>query len=106
MAARGNKAKENLINKIIESLPQGTYVGCYDKKYYFWSEEDGEKIQVAFSLTVPKNPVSKTTLPVNGGFDFSSGNQVLTTPEIKEKPEEISEEELDNIAALMKKLGL
>ena len=31
--ARGNEAKEKLMNKIIQ-MPNVSFIGCYDKKYY------------------------------------------------------------------------
>ena len=33
--ARGNEAKEKLMNKIIQ-MPNVSFIGCYDKKYYFF----------------------------------------------------------------------
>ena len=51
--AKGNQAKENFINKII-SENKDIYIGCYEKKHYFWSTENGEKIQVAITMTCPK----------------------------------------------------
>lgn len=104
MAAKGNQAKENLIKQIAGALPAGTYIGCYDKKYYFWSTENGEKIQVAITMTCPKNPVGEINLPSNGGIDFT-GKSTVIAPTAAE-PAEISEEEKNNIAELMRKLGL
>ena len=101
--AKGNQAKENFINKII-SENKDIYIGCYEKKHYFWSTENGEKIQVAITMTCPKNPVGEINLPSNGGIDFTGKNTVIA-PTAAE-PAEISEEEKNNIAELMKKLGL
>lgn len=42
--AKGTEAKNKFINDIINALPEGSYVGCFDKKYYFWSEENGEPV--------------------------------------------------------------
>lgn len=103
MAAKGSIAKENLINKIIKSLPSESYIGCYEKKYYFFSEENGEKVQVALTLTVPKNQVVPVSLPVGNGMDFSGQSQGLT---MTGTPSEITAEELSNIQELMNKLGL
>ena len=94
--AKGTLAKENLIKQIAAALPAGSFIGEFDKKYYFWSEENGEKVQIAMSLTCPKNPVG-------GGIVFSSPTTVAPT---KRETVEISEEEQDNIRALMEKLGL
>ena len=91
MGAKGTIAKENFMNKII-SQNQDIYIGCYDKKYYFWSSENGENMQIAISITCPKNQIESTSF-------------VAATAE-KPKEDKISEEELKNIEELMKKLGL
>lgn len=102
--AKGNQAKQNLINAFIKANPE-SYIGEVDKKHYFWSEEDGEKVQVAISLTCPKvyiGEAPKTTVSFGGGHSFGESNTVVVpTPTA-----EISEEEKDNIAKLMKELGL
>ena len=54
--AKGNIAKDKVIEKIAQAFGQN-WIGIYDKKAYVWSEENGEKIQVALSLTCPKVPV-------------------------------------------------
>ena len=104
MAAKGTLAKENLIKKFASALPEGTYIGEFDKKYYFWSEENGERVQVALSLTCPKNQVEQVVLkPTGGGISFEDTPQYA--PKVHE-PAEMSEDELDRIQELMAKLGL
>ena len=105
--AKGNIAKENLINKIIEALGDA-YLGAFDKKYYFSMQENGEKIQVAISMTCPKTPVEFTTTDNNdGGWDFSDSKPKTGAVAVTNAaPAEITEEEKDNIAALMERLGL
>ena len=105
MAAKGTLAKENLIKKMAAALPAGTYVGEFDKKHYFWSEENGEKVQIAITMTCPKNPVGEVTVASNGGLDFSGAAPTAIAPAVHE-PAEITEEEKANIADLMAKLGL
>lgn len=107
--ARGNDAKEKLINKIIQ-MPNISYVGCYDKKYYFYEEENGEMVQIAISLTCPKNPIqvdtSASTSPT-GDWDFSDTPKVSGPVAVMNAaPAEITAEETDNLAKLMAKLGL
>ena len=69
--ALGNEAKEKIINKIIAAL-QDSYIACHDKKYYFWSEENGQKVQIAITLTCPKSMISVDTTADSGGdWDFS-----------------------------------
>lgn len=100
--AIGEEAKTKLINKIIEALGD-SYIGCVDKKYYFISYENGSEKQVAISLTCPKNPVAASSVPVvrSGGIDFEA-ESVLIAP----KATEISEEERQTVADMMRRLGL
>ena len=105
MAAKGTLAKENLIKMMAGALPAGTYIGEFDKKYYFWSEENGEKVQIAIAMTCPKNPVGEVSIPTSGGIAFSAAAPTVIAP-VTHEPAEISEEEKANIADLMAKLGL
>ena len=100
--AIGEEAKTKLINKIIEALGD-SYIGCVDKKYYFISYENGSEKQVAISLTCPKNPVAVSGTPVvrSGGIDFEA-EPILTAP----KTTEVSEEERQTVADMMRRLGL
>ena len=100
--AIGEEAKTKLINKIIEALGD-SYIGCVDKKYYFISYENGSEKQVAISLTCPKNPIAVSGAPVvrSGGIDFEA-EPVLTIP----KTTEVSEEERQTVADMMRRLGL
>lgn len=78
--AKGSQAKENLIARIVENLPDGTYIGCYDKKHYFWSQEDGEKIQVCMSLTCPKTPIETENME-----DSEDGVIISDSPKFTEE---------------------
>ena len=101
MAARGSEAKKKVIEKIKEAFGDD-FIGEVNGKYYLYSTESGEKIQIAVSLTCPKNPVTVEGVPsFDGGFDFSA------PPVVKPEPvTEITEEEKQNIQALMERLGL
>ena len=106
--ARGNEAKEKLMNKIIQ-MPNVSFIGCYDKKYYFFEEENGEQVQIAISLTCPKNPiqVDASVSLDDGDFDFTDDTPKTSKIAVSAAPPaEISEEEKKNIAELMAKLGL
>lgn len=106
---KGNKAKEDLMNIFIDAA-KNDYIGCVDKKYYFWSEENGEKVQVAISLTCPKTPIAAAAPPkakaevkpklteLNFEDDFEM--------EVPKPKKEISADERANIEELMRKLGL
>lgn len=107
--ARGAIAKENVAKKIAQVFGSD-FVGEYDKKLYVWSEENGEKIQIAISMTCPKNPIGGD----NGiNFDAEPGNSLdfenmsagPASP-TSFTPTEISEEEKKNVENLMKSLGL
>lgn len=102
--AAGTEAKEKIINKIIAALGEA-YIGEYDKKYYFLSEENGTKKQVAISLTCPKNPIGTVDMSsaFSGGLDFEAEPVVVQT---KFEPAEITQEEKDTLAEMLKRLGL
>ena len=108
MAVKGALAKEAVTKKIAEAFG-ADYVGEVDKKLYVWSQENGEKIQIAIAMTCPKNPVGD--VPVmdfstdTGDFDFS-GDASAATPPTVFQPAAITAEEKANIASLMEKLGL
>ena len=56
MAAKGSLAKEEVTKKIAEAFGQN-FLGEYEKKLYILANENGEQIQIAISLTCPKNPI-------------------------------------------------
>lgn len=101
--AKGAIAKSNIVKKLKEVFGED-YIGEYDKKYYVWAQDDGERVQIAISLTWARNPVETVTPTLNGGFDFSGDNEVVTST--KSEPAEITQEEQDNIAELLARLGL
>ena len=90
--AKGNEAKRNLINKLIAAVGPAAYLGEYDKKYYFWSEENGEQIQVAIAMTCPKNPVAVIDDNLGGDLDFENMDKTEVRPTTFE-PAEITQEE-------------
>lgn len=103
--AKGAKAKDNLIKKIIAAVGDN-YIGEYDKKYYFWSEEDGENIQVSISMTCPKNPiVTVDTTAGYGDLDFEDMDQNTTISKVTFEPAEITEDEMNMINQLKAKLN-
>lgn len=106
--AKGNEAKEKLINKIIAALGN-SYVGCFDRKYYFNSEENGEKIQIAISMTCPKTPVGADVIDFKAEPGDSLNFEDMSAAPImggNTTPAEITDDEKKNIAELMAKLGL
>ena len=100
MAVKGAAAKEQVIKKISSAFGED-FIGEVDKKIYVWANDNGEKVQIAISLTCPKNFVENVSSVKNKNdeiLDFSA-----ETPNVNV---EISDEEKKNIAELMAKLGL
>lgn len=104
--AKGAIAKNVVTQKIAQAFG-ADFVGEFDKKLYVWADENGEKVQIAISMTCPKNPV--------GNIDFSAepGNSLnfedMSAGPIaggKSVSAEISDEEKKNIEELMARLGL
>ena len=99
--AKGAVAKENAAKKMAEVFGSN-WIGEYDKKYYIWSEENGEKVQIAISMTCPKTPIGEagtaTDLNVlNFEDSVASGESAKV---------DITPDEKKNIADLMARLGL
>lgn len=105
--AKGSVAKSNVINKLAEIFGND-YIGEYDKKQYIWANDGGERVQIAISLTCPKNPIEIANVTEDGGdWDFSDSKPVAGAVAVTNAaPAEITEEEINNIAAMMAKLGL
>ena len=96
-------AKEKVAAKLKEAFG-ADYVGENQKKYYVWADDGGEKVQIAISLTWAKTPIEVVSPVLNGGFDFSGDNDIVVTANAE--PAEITQQEQDNIAALLERLGL
>lgn len=100
--AKGQIAKDYVAKKLAETFGEH-YLGEVDKKYYVEAPENGEMIQIAIAMTCPKNPVAVSNAPVvrSGGMDFEA-EPVLTAPKVTE----VTDEERQNIADMMRRLGL
>ena len=99
--ARGAAAKETVAAKLKEAFGEN-YIAEVDKKHYIWADDAGEKVQLAISLTCPKNFIETGEIAV-AGEGFPTTSPVVTT---KRETAEISDKERENIAALMARLGL
>ena len=105
--AKGAIAKQNVIKKIQEIFG-ADFIGEVDKKIYVWTQENGDRVQVAISLTCPKTPIEVSGAPIpnfSGGMDFESMGVAVAAP-ASYAPAEISEEEKQTVADLMARLGL
>lgn len=102
--ARGTVAKSNIEKKLLEVFGDDALV--YDKKIYIWADDGGERVQIAISMTCPKNIVGAVdlTAAAGGGHDFSDP-EVVVAPTTSQ-PTEITEEEQKNIEDLIAALGL
>ena len=105
--AKGAIAKQNVVKKIQEIFG-ADFIGEVDKKIYVWTQENGERVQVALSLTCPNVPIEVSGAPIpnfSGGLDFESMGAAVAAP-ASYTPAEISEEEKQTVADLMARLGL
>lgn len=109
--AKGQIAKDNIV-AVIQTAFGEDWIGEVDKKYYVWSEENGERVQVAISLTCPKTPVAAPGNAAVARFVDAQGQAMLdfeTEVSGSQAPApaaEITDEERQNIASLLQKLGL
>ena len=103
--AKGAVAKQNVVNKL-QAAFGADYIGEYDKKWYVWSQENGERVQIAISLTCPKVPVEVANAPVTGDFNFEDDAPATVVAASGFQPAEITDDERDKVRDLMKVLGL
>lgn len=104
--ARGSVAKERVEKKIATAFGED-WIGIYDKKLYVWANDGGERVQIAISLTCPKNPIEvNKEVDTDGDWDFSDDGPKMIVAVNPTAPAEITEEEVDNLKKLMERLGL
>ena len=103
--ARGTIAKQNVVNQLQSAFGQN-WIGEYDKKYYVWSQENGERIQIAISLTCPKVSVEVSNAPIAGDFNFEDDAPGVVVAAGGYQPAEITDDERDKVRDLMRTLGL
>ena len=103
--ARGAIGKINVTNKIKEAFG-ADFIGEYDKKLYIWTQENGERIQIALSLTCPKVQVAVADAPATGDFNFEDDAPSTVVAASAFQPADITTEERERVNDLMKKLGL
>lgn len=101
--ARGQIAKDYIAKKLAEAFGEH-YLGEVDKKYYVEAPENGEMVQIAIAMTCPKTPVATSNKPVvrGGGIDFEAEAPLVAPAATKE----VTQEERDTIADMMRRLGL
>ena len=105
MAAKGTIAKETITNKILEIFGKDAFI--YDKKLYVWVDENGERTQVAVTLTCPKVPVGEVVVVDRSQAPSFSDKLEFGVQEAQEAAQtQITTDERENIRLLMKNLGL
>lgn len=110
MAARGSVAKENVIKKLAQAFGND-FIGENDKKIYLWANDGGERVQIALTLTCPKTfidaPGAAAAAPSENLGDWDFGDEApKPVAATKAEPAVITEQEKENIANLLMKLGL
>ena len=105
--AKGQIAKD-FVEKKIQAAFGADYVGTVDKKIYVTAMENGEKVQVAISLTCPKVPIIVDNTVQIGDFNFEDPIPAVVTTNATGTfiPAQITDEERKNVADLMARLGL
>lgn len=103
--ARGAIGKANVIQKIKEAFG-ADFIGEYDKKIYVYTQENGERIQIALSLACPKVPVAISDNPTTGDFNFEDDAPNVVVAAGAFQPAEITTEERERVNDLMRRLGL
>ena len=103
--ARGTIAKNNVVAKL-QAAFGADYIGEYDKTWYVWAQENGERVQIAISLTCPKVPVEVSSAPIAGDFNFEDDAPTTVVAAGGFQPAEITDDERDKVRDLMKSLGL
>lgn len=75
-----------------------------DKKIYIQAPENGEMVQIALTMTCPKNTIEVSNVPVvkNGMMDFEAESTIVTPTATTE----VSKEERETVLEMMKRLGL
>ena len=105
MAARGTVAKDKITKKILDIFGKDAFV--YDKKLYIWSEENGEKVQVALTLTCPKVPAGEVVAVDRTPPPSMADILEFRAQEHRESvQQQITTDERENIKKLMESLGL
>ena len=100
--AKGQIAKELVVEKLSATFG-ADWIGEFDKKYYVWADDGGERVQISISLTCPKvyRGIEETGPEM---LNFDDDEPSKTPPGFK--PADISPEEKETLVDLLKKMGL
>jgi hypothetical protein len=103
--AKGQIAKDYVTAKLKEVFG-ADFLGEADKKIYVQAPENGEKIQIAISMTCPKTPVAFSNTPVIRGGMMNFEEEAAAVVTAPSTVVEVSETERETIAEMMKRFGL
>lgn len=98
---KGDAAKAAVLAKLKEFYPDAIYS---DKKLYVMEDDEGELVQIAISLTMPKVMV-ETGEQIPAVSSSAAAWAVVSTPK-KAESAIPSEEEQKTLAELCEKLGI
>ena len=101
--ARGAEAKSFVAKKILETFA-GSFLNNDGKEIRIPCQEAGETVQIKVALTCAKENVEMGADAAMPG-DFPAPKMTAPTP-VREAPVQPSEEEKQNVANLLKSLGL
>lgn len=95
MAKRGDIARQSVLDTICTAFGDN-FVGIQDKKVYVFAQDgvNGERIQFAISITMPKTPIAGggDSMPSTSSFEAPAATNFTSTelaPEDKAKIEEL-----------------
>lgn len=98
--ARGNIAKKEVEDKIKTTFGSD-YILTDGSKIYVWANDGNEKVQIALSMTCPKNLVGGNNNPTELNFE-----SLDTSPTVDKESSNFTIAEQETINDLIKKLGL
>lgn len=107
--AKGDLSKKKLTQSILDLYSNNSFV--QDKNIYINFRENGENLQLKIGITMPKQPIefAISTAPQTtstGDFDWRDKPASANTPISTQSTAEITQEEINTVAEMLKKLNL
>lgn len=82
------------------------WIGEVDKKYYVWSQENGNKMQVCITMTIPKNPVGEEETASSIGGSGALNFEDMPIGQAVGEAAQITKDEMELAQDLLSRLGL
>ena len=105
MAARGTIAKTKVITKIADAFGD-SWIGEVGGKYYVWSEENGQKVQICIALTCPKTEVTGGNTAISAAPGDEMSDFASLVGKTRGPAPEITSEEDKKAAELLERLNM